>query len=227
MVESCGASLPLVDQDLCTGIARAVATCIDNHVANCDDLAGLAGHLDQCVADAADGGDIAPAEDLSLPPLDDAGADAAKHDAEPLSQVDAAARDSAPLDATGVADAGPDAGTDAGAEETTPDANVAPDSGPPPWPGLVVTGTVTYAVEDRYTTPTLPAGTYNFAIAGTGDADLYVKRGSIPKTNTYDCRPYLTGSDESCSITLTVPTIIYLMVRGEDTSSTYTLTGNP
>lgn len=34
----------------------------------------------------------------------------------------------------------------------------------------------------------------------TGDADLYVRFGSAPTTSTYDCRPYLSGNTESCTI---------------------------
>ncbi|MFY0566569.1 M20/M25/M40 family metallo-hydrolase [Archangium lansingense] len=34
----------------------------------------------------------------------------------------------------------------------------------------------------------------------TGDADLYVKFGSAPTTSSYNCRPYLSGSTESCTI---------------------------
>jgi vibriolysin len=53
-------------------------------------------------------------------------------------------------------------------------------------------------------TLTVPAGkavTFNQAgLSGTtGDADLYVRKGSAPTTSTYDCRPYLSGSTESCS----------------------------
>ncbi len=33
---------------------------------------------------------------------------------------------------------------------------------------------------------------------GSGDADLYVKMGSQPTTSSYDCRPYLSGNNESC-----------------------------
>ncbi len=35
---------------------------------------------------------------------------------------------------------------------------------------------------------------------GSGDADLYVKRGGIPSTSSYNCRPYKTGNTESCSV---------------------------
>ncbi|MFL5357678.1 M20/M25/M40 family metallo-hydrolase [Archangium sp.] len=35
---------------------------------------------------------------------------------------------------------------------------------------------------------------------GTGDADMYVRFGSQPTTSTYNCRPYLSGNAESCTI---------------------------
>ncbi|WP_342806732.1 S8 family serine peptidase [Alteromonas sp. M12] len=35
---------------------------------------------------------------------------------------------------------------------------------------------------------------------GSGDADLYVKYATEPSTNSYDCRPYLGGNNESCSV---------------------------
>ncbi|MCP4657973.1 MAG: hypothetical protein GY856_21400 [bacterium] len=38
---------------------------------------------------------------------------------------------------------------------------------------------------------------------GTGDADLYVRFGSEPSTSSWDCRPYLWGNNESCTITPT------------------------
>ncbi len=49
---------------------------------------------------------------------------------------------------------------------------------------------------------TVPAGASSFSAVmsgGTGDADLYVRFGSQPTTNQYDCRPYLNGNNESCS----------------------------
>jgi vibriolysin len=35
---------------------------------------------------------------------------------------------------------------------------------------------------------------------GTGDADLYVKFGSQPTSTSYNCRPYLSGNTETCTI---------------------------
>jgi Zn-dependent metalloprotease len=52
----------------------------------------------------------------------------------------------------------------------------------------------------------IPSGTSSvvFAQTGktgtTGDADMYVKLGSQPTTSSYNCRPYLSGSTESCTI---------------------------
>jgi len=40
-----------------------------------------------------------------------------------------------------------------------------------------------------------------YHLRGDGDADLYVRRGARPTTATYDCRPYLTATNETCTIT--------------------------
>ena len=53
-----------------------------------------------------------------------------------------------------------------------------------------------------YYTIDVPAGmaTLDFAMSGgTGDADMYIRRGSQPTSRTYDCRPYKSGNNESCS----------------------------
>ncbi len=55
-----------------------------------------------------------------------------------------------------------------------------------------------------YYTIDVPAGmtTLDFAIfGGTGDADMYIRRGSQPTSSTYDCRPYKSGNNETCSFT--------------------------
>ncbi|OOE82152.1 hemagglutinin [Salinivibrio sp. PR6] len=49
---------------------------------------------------------------------------------------------------------------------------------------------------------------------GTGDADLYVKAGSKPTTNNWDCRPYDYGNDETCRISAQEGTEYHVMVRG-------------
>jgi leucyl aminopeptidase len=75
-------------------------------------------------------------------------------------------------------------------------------------------------------TPVVAAGTYKFDMTGTGDADLYVRIGKAPTTATYDCRPYKTGTNESCSVTLAQPSTINVMIRGYASSdSTWELKG--
>ena len=82
------------------------------------------------------------------------------------------------------------------------------------WTGLTAPFSVARSAEQRWTTPVLKAGTYTFDITGTGDADLYVRIGTAPTTRTYDCRPYRSGSTETCEVSLTAPATVHVMVRG-------------
>ena len=57
--------------------------------------------------------------------------------------------------------------------------------------------------EKKYFTVTVPEGVYDltFTISGgTGDADMYVRFNTPPKTDpgTYDCRPFKAGNEETC-----------------------------
>ncbi|MGE5184760.1 MAG: PPC domain-containing protein [Acidobacteriota bacterium] len=96
---------------------------------------------------------------------------------------------------------------------------------PQPWAGLKDHGTVARGATKTWTTPTLEAGTYEFDLTGTGDADLYVRIGSPPTLSKYDCRPYLNGSAETCTVTLSQPAPIGVMVNGYAASSTFDLVG--
>ena len=96
---------------------------------------------------------------------------------------------------------------------------------PMPWAGLNEQGTLARSAKKVYTTPTLAAGKYQFAMTGTGDADLYVKVGREPSMTSYDCRPYKNGSNETCEVTLAQPAPIGVMVNGYATSSTFKLVG--
>jgi hypothetical protein len=97
---------------------------------------------------------------------------------------------------------------------------------PPAWEGMNESGTVARNVETRFATPELAAGTYRFAMTGTADADLYVRTGTAPTTTTFDCRPYASGSAETCSVNLTAPAVVHVMVRGYAASSSFTLVGS-
>lgn len=92
-------------------------------------------------------------------------------------------------------------------------------------------GSVTKGQELAYETPQLPAGKYTVTLSHDpaspgGDADLYVKAGSAPTLTSYDCRPYVGGSSETCQVRLDAPARVHVMVRGYGTQSTFTLVGN-
>lgn len=66
-------------------------------------------------------------------------------------------------------------------------------------------------------TVAVPAGATNLKIAisgGTGDADLYVKFGATLTLSSYDCRPYLTGNNESCSFSSAQGGTYYILLNG-------------
>ncbi len=96
---------------------------------------------------------------------------------------------------------------------------------PPVWSGLDQSGVVAKSEEKRYQTPTLPAGRYTFRTTGSGDADLYLKVGAAPTTSAWDCRPYQSGSTESCTVNLSTPGVVHLLVRGNAATSSFRLVG--
>lgn len=96
-----------------------------------------------------------------------------------------------------------------------------PDPEPQPGNGLqngvAVTGISGAASSTRFWTVTVPAGTGSLVVnlsGGTGDADLYVRQGSQPTTSSYTCRPYLSGNNETCTISNPVAGTYHVMVRG-------------
>ncbi|MET0503757.1 MAG: protease pro-enzyme activation domain-containing protein [Luteibacter sp.] len=75
-------------------------------------------------------------------------------------------------------------------------------------------------------TVAVPAGAKNLKVAisgGSGDADLYLKFGSAPTTSSYDCRPYVTGNTESCSVTTPKTGTYYVLLNGYAAFSGVTL----
>jgi hypothetical protein len=62
----------------------------------------------------------------------------------------------------------------------------------------------------------VPVGATNlkFTInSGSGDADLFVKHANKPTSSSYDCRPYISGNNESCSLS-NVSGTYYIMING-------------
>jgi serine protease len=76
---------------------------------------------------------------------------------------------------------------------------------------------------------TVPAGQTRlvFQISGsTPDADLYVRRGARPTTSTFDCRPFTSTSNETCTVTSPVAADYFVMIRGFTAYSGVTLVGH-
>ncbi|MEL6200372.1 MAG: PPC domain-containing protein, partial [Pseudomonadota bacterium] len=73
----------------------------------------------------------------------------------------------------------------------------------------------------RYTID-IPPGMSTLTVqisGGSGDADLYLRYGSQPSTSQYDCRPYLNGNNETCTITNPQPGTWHIGLRAYQTFS--------
>ncbi|HEX5756935.1 MAG TPA: pre-peptidase C-terminal domain-containing protein [Arenimonas sp.] len=75
----------------------------------------------------------------------------------------------------------------------------------------------------------VPAGASDLSLSingGSGDADLYLRHGSAPTTSSYDCRPYLNGNAETCSVATPAAGTWHVMVRAYTSFSGVTLLGD-
>ncbi|WP_334015716.1 S8 family serine peptidase [Alteromonas sp. S167] len=78
---------------------------------------------------------------------------------------------------------------------------------------------------DRYQW-TIPEGVSRMTVTiggGSGDADLYMKFGSQPETNSYDCRPYQNGNNEVCTFDAPAAGTWHIGIRAYSTYSGVTL----
>jgi hypothetical protein len=106
---------------------------------------------------------------------------------------------------------------------------------PPPPPGctltngVAVTGLADSVVGNfRHCTLSVPTGQTSLAFeisGGTGDADMYVRFGAEPTTTTYECRPYLSGNTEKCTISNIQAGTYYVSLRAYSAYSGVTLKG--
>ena len=107
---------------------------------------------------------------------------------------------------------------------------------PPPPPtggaltnGVPKTGLSGATGSQTFYTLVVPAGASNLQFVmsgGTGDADMYVKFGSAPTTSVYDCRPYLSGNNETCTIATAQAGTYHVMLNGYAAYSGVSLTGS-
>ncbi|WP_075186209.1 S8 family serine peptidase [Teredinibacter haidensis] len=75
-------------------------------------------------------------------------------------------------------------------------------------------------------TISVPENASNLTISisgGSGDADLYVRYGSEPTTDSYDCRPYLSGNTESCDFGSPSAGTYYVQIIGYSSASDVSL----
>lgn len=95
--------------------------------------------------------------------------------------------------------------------------------------GVAVTGLGATTGGQLFYTMSVPAGATNLKFVtsgGSGDGDLYVKFGSAPTTSSYDCRSWVSGNSETCSITTAQAGTYYVMVNAYSTFSGMSLTGS-
>ncbi len=95
--------------------------------------------------------------------------------------------------------------------------------------GVPVTGLGATSGNWVHYTMVVPAGATNLKFTtsgGSGDGDLYVRFGAQPTTSAYNCRPYLSGNNETCNITTAQAGTYHVSIRAYSTFSGVTLTGS-
>lgn len=94
---------------------------------------------------------------------------------------------------------------------------------------VAVTGIGGEAGSIRYYAIDVPAGATRLTIAtsgGTGDVDLYIRRGALPQEYVYDCRPLRAGNEETCTVTFPAAGYWYIMLRGDQAYADVRLVAN-
>jgi serine protease len=69
---------------------------------------------------------------------------------------------------------------------------------------------------DRLYTISVPSGATNLSIsssAGTGNADIYVRLGSAPQLNAFDCQSATAGNTENCGFATPTAGVYYVMLH--------------
>ena len=97
---------------------------------------------------------------------------------------------------------------------------------PPEGDGFTVTNLSGAKSSWKYYTIDVPAGMAVLEIAisgGSGDADLYVRRGAQPTTTAYDYRPYLNGNNETVTVNNPTAGTWYIGIRAYAAYSGLTL----
>ena len=88
---------------------------------------------------------------------------------------------------------------------------------------LDVSGTLAAGVEARYHVDAAAGERVTVELTGTGDSDLYVRKGNSVDTTHWDCRPYLDTSNEACTLTAATAGPLSILVAGYSAQSNYPL----
>jgi trypsin len=113
---------------------------------------------------------------------------------------------------------------------TTTPSNPSQPSNPPAGAGINQSGLTGAKGSWRDFTIQIPAGTAQLVAkmsGGSGDGDLYVRFGSLPSTSAFDCRPYLDGNGETCTIQAPKAGTWYVSIYGYQGYSNVSLTASP
>ncbi|WP_045464326.1 S8 family peptidase [Vibrio hyugaensis] len=115
-----------------------------------------------------------------------------------------------------------DCGQDCGGPNPTPDPEGKLTSGLPVNGLSGATGAMDYFYADLEAGQRLTVQT----IGGSGDADLYVRFGSKPTRNNWDCRPYKYGNNETCTVTAPQSGRYHIMIYAYSSYSGMTIKAN-
>ncbi len=206
LLGECGVLMPITSTDTCTGTAETLSNCLLTAGGSCDALAVVSAHLDRCAAN--DGGAGLPA-DFPGVSATDAGVTAA-----PQGDADASVLPANDAGVSGTVDAGHDGGVaqvDAGADA-----------------GLTLlfdqSGTVGSGEDQQFQTARLSAGTYDFVANVSGAASIYVRKGFVPSTATYDC--VLAAPGDRCPMPVATTAILYVLVHGQKPNTQFRVTAS-
>lgn len=126
-------------------------------------------------------------------------------------------------------------GSDSATAQVTVDAGGDPDPSTPTLSsGEPVTVTLDGTGDEEFYKVAVPSGTSSLAVSISGpncgllscplDADLYTRHGARPTNSEWDCRPYLSGNNESCSHSSPPTGYTYIRVHSYSGSGEVTLT---
>ena len=95
--------------------------------------------------------------------------------------------------------------------------------------GVPITGISGASKEQMFYTMNVPAGSTDLVfttVAGSGDADLYIKFGSQPSLTDYECRGNSSTGNETCNITNIQAGTYHVMVEAWNAINGVSLTGS-